>query len=241
MKVLTFGEKTKHCVVFLHGWGGSFESFLFFAQSLSQNFYCVVIDFADLMFGDKILTLDDFCNEVSDYLKTNGIQSASFVAHSFGGRVVARLVQRGEKIFNKIVLIDTAGLRYRRSLWYHVKVRWFKVLVALSKFGLVSQKKLASYGSSDYKCLNLNQKQTFKNIVNLDLKNAYKLIGVPTLIYWGEKDQETPIYMAKTLHKIIKNSGLIVEQGAGHFSYLKDVKKFMLVLESFLQERANKY
>lgn len=235
MDVITFGKKENPCVVFLHGWGGGFSSFSFVAKNLSDKFYCVVVDFNSIIFSDRILTIDDFCDEVLDYLRKNNISKASFVAHSFGGRIVARLAERNSPIFDKIVLADTAGLNYRRGPWFYLKIRWFKFLVKLAKRGIIDEKRLKKYGSPDYAVLTDTQKQTFKNVVNLNLKNGYKKIDAQTLIYWGENDTETPLYMAKSLKKIIKNSALIVEKGADHFAYLKNINKFNRILTIFLE------
>ena len=33
-------------------------------------------------------------------------------------------------------------------------------------------------------------------------------INIPCVLFWGEKDKDTPYYMAKKLEKLIKNCGL---------------------------------
>ena len=237
MEVITFGERKNPCVVFLHGWGGGFSSFSFFAKALSDNFFCVVVDFNSLIQGDKVLKIDDFKDCVLNYLKENQIDSASFVAHSFGGRVVAKIAECDAKILEKVVLIDSAGLRPRRNLWYYIKVRWFKFQVKLAKLHLVKESKLKKYGSADYVRLPETQKQTFKNIVNTFLEAGFANINSPTLIYWGEKDYETPLFMAKKLKRLIKNSEIIIEKDVGHFSYLKNPAKFIKILTIFLEEK----
>ena len=51
---------------------------------------------------------------------------------------------------------------------------------------------------------------------------------------WGENDQDTPLYMAKIMEKEIKDSGLVVLENAGHFSYLDNTNKYLLVTDNFL-------
>ena len=63
-------------------------------------------------------------------------------------------------------------------------------------------------------------RETFKNIVNTDLKNYLKHIKSNVLLIWGNKDESTPIKDATIMNKEIKNSELIVIEKAGHFSYL---------------------
>jgi pimeloyl-ACP methyl ester carboxylesterase len=51
---------------------------------------------------------------------------------------------------------------------------------------------------------------------------------------WGENDNDTPIYMAKLMEKKIKDSGLVVLKGAGHYSYLDAAGQFLNVAANFL-------
>jgi pimeloyl-ACP methyl ester carboxylesterase len=45
---------------------------------------------------------------------------------------------------------------------------------------------------------------------------------------------DTPLYMGKIMESEIRDSGLVVLEGAGHYSYLDDYHKFGLILKSFL-------
>ena len=63
-------------------------------------------------------------------------------------------------------------------------------------------------------------RETFKNIVNEDLKKYLKKINNETLILWGEIDKDTPLKDAYKIKKEIKNSALIILKNATHYSYL---------------------
>ena len=91
-------------------------------------------------------------------------------------------------------------------------------------------------GSPDYKKLTLNERQTFKNIVNRDLASQFAKIKCPTLIYWGTLDRETPLYMAKKLNKLITNSAVVKINGAGHFSYAERPGQFISVIRAFMEK-----
>ena len=49
------------------------------------------------------------------------------------------------------------------------------------------------FASSDYKSLNKEERETFKNIVNLDLTDYLTNIKTETLLIWGDKDYDTPL------------------------------------------------
>ena len=75
---------------------------------------------------------------------------------------------------------------------------------------------------------------TFINIVNMDLTPYLHKIMAKTLIIWGNKDKETPIYMARRLHKKIPENKLVVFCGCGHFAYVERHNVFCDMVESFL-------
>ena len=77
-------------------------------------------------------------------------------------------------------------------------------------------------------------RETFKNVINLDLTDNLEKITRPTLLIWGENDKDTPLYMAKIMEKKIKDSGIAILKGAGHFSYLDNVSQYLKIVEVFI-------
>ena len=61
-----------------------------------------------------------------------------------------------------------------------------------------------------------------------------KDIENPVLLMWGEKDIDTPLYMARIMQKEIKDAGLVVLKNAGHFSYIDNAKEFNIIVNNFL-------
>ncbi|MCL4252654.1 MAG: alpha/beta hydrolase, partial [Anaerolineae bacterium] len=64
-------------------------------------------------------------------------------------------------------------------------------------------------------------RETFLRVVNQDLSDYAKRIQAPTLLIWGENDQDTPLWQAKQLENLIPDAGLVVYPRAGHYSYLE--------------------
>lgn len=148
-----------------------------------------------------------------------------------------------EEIFgkiNKIVLIDSAGIRPKRKLKYYVKVYSFKMLKKIlpntKKANSMREKVLSKFGSDDYKNSPEILRKTMSNIVNEDMKNIMPNIKAPTLLVWGTKDTATPIKDAHIMEKLIPNSGLVTYEGAGHFSYIDRLQNFLVVLDEFFKE-----
>ena len=237
MDYLTFGDKTNDAIVFLHGWGGGFASFMGLAKALSAKFYCILIDYSDVINSGREVCVKDYADGVAKILDGLSKNSFNFVAHSFGGRVLAKLYRNYPEKFKKIVLFNTAGLQKRFNLWYYLRVKRRDFVKFLVKHNFVSKKRLEKFASLDYKKLDSVGRKSFSNIVSEDLTNCYKNICAPTLIYWGKKDKETPLYMAKRLNKLIKNSGLVVDKQSGHFSYLDSPYKAQKTIQYFFREK----
>ncbi|MEG1608836.1 MAG: alpha/beta hydrolase, partial [Clostridia bacterium] len=124
-----------------------------------------------------------------------------------------------------------AGLKPKKTVSYYKRKYIFKIKKSLKM-------DVSQCGSSDYRNLSPLMRQTFCNIVNTNLDYLLPHIKQPTLIIWGAKDKETPLYMAKKLNKGIKNSGLVVLDG-GHFCYIDKLYEFVSIVLSFVGDIYN--
>ncbi len=221
-------------VVCLHGWDGSTDSFLGLARALSEKYTVYLIDFNG--FGQSPeptypFTLDHYVSTVSELIRYYKMESLSFVCHSFGGRVGIKFCYKFGYMVDKLILVDSAGMKPRRSLRYYYSVSRHKILKLL--------KIRHEAGSADYKKLSPVMKKTFASIVNEHLEQYAELIKVPTLLIWGNKDKETPVYMGKRLLRLIKGSEMILFEGCGHFSYLERHFAFVSIVKAFLSGERN--
>ena len=123
----TFGNGNP--VVLLHGWLTDMETMRPIANSLSKNFQVYLIDVVGFGKSDlpkDPLTSDDFGDFLKELLDKLNIKNPILIGHSNGGRIIINSVGRGIVNPKKIILIDSAGLKPKRSLAYHIKVSIFK-------------------------------------------------------------------------------------------------------------------
>jgi pimeloyl-ACP methyl ester carboxylesterase len=224
-------------VLLLHGWGGSLNSFKHLENYLIiNNFSVITLDFPG--FGGSDLpsidwTLNDYVKVVQELLDAENINKVSIVCHSFGGRVALLFASEISSKVEKLVLVDSAGIKPKFSIIKSFKIFKYKCLKTLKKIGIV-KKDLNNYGSADYRAMPEKLKPVFNRIVTTDLSQQSKKITAPTLIVWGKDDEDTPFYMAKKLNKNIKDSAIITFEG-GHFAYLNNASKFALIVDEFLK------
>lgn len=89
-------------------------------------------------------------------------------------------------------------------------------------------------GSSDYNNATPLMRATLVKVVNEDLEPLIHLVQCPTLLIWGDLDTATPIADAKRMEELITDAGLVVCEGAGHFSFAEQPAKVNGALRAFL-------
>ena len=231
-------EQNAKTVLLLHGWGGNLNSFRALEEWLKvAGFSVLTIDFPGFGGSDaprEDFVLDDYVKIVLELLEQEVVKSCSIVAHSFGGRVAIKLASSNKKeLIEKLVLVDSAGIKPRFSLKTKLKILRYKFLKKLKKMGLI-KRDLSNFGSDDYKAMPEALKPVFNRVINEDLSPYLKDIECPTLLVWGKYDKDTPLYMAKKMKKNIKDCAIITFEG-GHFAYLKNAEKFNIITKEFLQ------
>ena len=78
--------------------------------------------------------------------------------------------------------------------------------------------------------------ETFVKVISLDLSDRYVRIKQPTLLIWGDRDTETPLWMGQRMEKDIPDAGLVVLEGGTHFAYLEQAQRFCAIARHFLLE-----
>lgn len=210
--------------MFLHGWGCDHKTLMPFINKLKENHTCICFDFFG--FGkskcvSKPLTLKDYKSAVVTSLKRLGYKKVDILAHSFGARVALMLASENEIEIGKMFLVGPAGIKPKFSLKTFIKIRFYKFLKFLSRLRLYPKAKLEKWGSDDYKNLSPEMKQTFKNVISVDLKDRLPKISAETFVVIGRNDCATPVYMGKILKKKIKNCRFEIVEDAGHFCFLE--------------------
>lgn len=234
------GEKI--CVI-LHGWGANIESVMPIVQAIPQEYTVYAYDAPG--FGDSgepvfVMGTEDYHQFLVHFLDAFHIERATFIGHSFGGKTLTLFAAQSPQRVEKLVLVDASGVHPKRPASYYAKVYSFKMLkklYLLTHSGNQEEKLEQFYqkhGSEDYKNAQGIVRQCFVKVVNEDTAHVFSRIQAQTLLIWGDRDDATPLWMAKIFEKNIPDAGLVVLKGAGHYSYIDDYGTFHAVLQSFL-------
>ena len=236
-------------VLLLHGWGSNIKLFNGIIKNLSKTHTVYALDMPGFGESDEpkeAWNVDDYVDFVIKFINEMKITKLSLLGHSFGGRVIIKMVNRENLDFqiDKIILVDIAGIKTVSSNKKTFKGQLYKFLKKIVGSKLIRKifpealnKLKCKFGSEDYKNATPIMRDTLVKVVNEDLKDLLPNIKNSTLLIWGDKDEATPISDAYTMNKLIKDSGIVTVEGAGHYSFLESPVLVNSVLNSFLGGR----
>ena len=216
-----------------HGYLSCKETFAAQVEYFSRFYRVTAFDF--IGFGGSVALISPF--SVSDYaawtrevLTLLGVEKPHVIAHSFGCRVAVKMAAGDPQVFDKILLTGAAGVVLKRSFSYKIKVKTYRFVRRFApKF---AEKR---FGSAEYKTLSPVMKESYKKIVNEDLRADAREIENPVLLLQGKDDTTTPLKEAQAYLNCIKK-GRLVEMNGGHFAFMDDPLTFNLIAEEFLYD-----
>jgi pimeloyl-ACP methyl ester carboxylesterase len=231
-------------VVVLHGWGASIAAVASIQAGLRQTHRTIALDLPGFGASDPPPTAwgaEEYAAHLRAFLRQRGISRASFIGHSHGGRVAIVLAATRPEMVDKLVLVDSAGLRPKRSAGYYARVYSYKasrrlltVPLLAGPLGAPLRRQFETRaGSDDFRQAG-SMRGTLVRVVNEDWRHLLPRIQAPTLLIWGELDDATPVADGQIMERLIPDAGLVVFPGAGHFAYADDVDRFARVVGHFL-------
>lgn len=245
------GNKEDKPVLLLHGWGCSADTMYGLARSLGPGFYAVLPDFPG--FGKTEPPPEAW--DVSAYgqfviafkKKLFGNTPVAVIAHSFGGRVMLKLLAHAEFAphFSQVLITGGAGMKPRRTWRYYYRTALAKSLKApfvllpapLRNKGMARMRQTTlwkSLGSAEYSQLEGVMREVFVKTVREYLETCLPEINHEILLVWGINDDATPLYQAERLEKGLKNGVLVKIDAAGHYAFLDQPQQFAAIAKAYL-------
>lgn len=223
-------------VLFLHGYLSCKESFYYQIYALErENFFAVAPDMPSFGASGIITSpwsVGDYADWLEDFINTCGIAGADVVAHSFGARVALKLFSEKPRLCGKLIITGGAGIVKPRTAQYIKKVRRYRRVKKL--FPRFAERR---FGSEEYRTLSPLMRESYKKIVNEDLRACAKKIESRTLLIYGNRDTVTPAdEEGATFGRLIPDSSLKVIDG-GHFCFSENSEKFNALMLGFFKDK----
>jgi pimeloyl-ACP methyl ester carboxylesterase len=238
-------KKGDNNIVILHGWWGSSDSWIQTSELLSNIGYNVIVPDLPWFWKTKLisaLTLEEYGIIIENFIKDLNIVWKEGIIlwwHSNGGAISIKISNRKKIKISTLILNNSSGIRNdkRRSL----KRKFFsfitkKIKVILPKNIQQSKIRRLFYKviwSQDYLASEKNPKlkETYQNIISLDLKEEIKEVKNNTLLIWWEKDTYTPLSDGLYMRNNIKKSKMITLKDQKHGIHIQNPE---ILVETFI-------
>ena len=241
------GEDDKEILLLLHGWGASKETFAPVMEALKSRYRLLAPDLPGFgKTGEPAAAwrISDYCQFVDAFMDALGIRThpVSVCGHSHGGRILIKWLTLTSARVQRVILIDSAGLRARRGILWYCKVYSFKAakkLLAVPGLGRLlkplADRTMEKAGSEDYQQASDRMRKTMSLVLEEDLGYCLPMIQAPTLLFWGDEDTATPLSQGRIMERDIPNAGLVLLSPAGHYSFLDQFPLFIQTLIYFME------
>lgn len=219
-------------IVLLHGWGQNIEMMKPLGDNFQKKYRITILDFPG--FGESQepsdeLTIKDYSEILKEMLVKLKVENPIVIGHSFGGRVA--IVYCATNPVEKLVLFGSPCIRHDEKISLKTKMlKSMKNIPGLNKFENFAKKHI---GSRDYRAASEVMRKILVNVVNEDLSTYAKKIECPTLLIWGDNDNEAPIEDARELESIMNDAALIVLPNSTHYAYLENLGYVTRILNNF--------
>ena len=232
-------------LVVLQGWGTELSIYDPISGILDKDYRVVQFDLPGFGRSDEPeepWDVDGYADFFCDLMEKLGIGKATLIGHSYGGRVIIKLAARESLPFTieRIVLIDSAGILPVRTFSQKLKIQKYKLLKKLfdtkvfyALFPELVDDWRMRQGSQDYRNATPVMRQCLVKAVNEDLTELLPRISQDTLLIWGDRDTATPIRDGRIMEEKIPNSGLVILEGTGHYSFLEKPAEFRSIIRSY--------
>lgn len=254
-------------VILIHGLGGSIEDWQKTIPALAESFHVVAFDLPG--FGKSDKGSQDYSParyaSLAHFLADHYFQDKTYhiVGHSMGGAIALRFASQRPLRFQRLVLIDAAGILHPQVLTKFqagstvkspssaISTRGFveklsgRILEEMDRMPISPFDIANSSLGRDYVLMGGPQSIAALKLAGEDFSNAITPVTEPTLILWGDNDETVPLRTGKVLAAHMPQARLEIIAGSGHVPMLEQTEQTnTLILKHLLasdQELAGQY
>lgn len=226
----------KKILFFMHGWGASSDLFL---KIFPENKNWIAIDFPNFGKSEKskdVLDMEDYAKITKKFIdKTMKEKEIFFITHSFGGRVLLKMMSLFNLNTEKAIFIGVPFYRpeINKINKKSILIKNFHKIFNLPVLKIIKkplQKVLYKLVySKDYLELQDDKimQETFKKVVSDDIAKYIPLLKtIKNILIWGENDTTVPLKIPEKFLKELPKSDFYKISKAGHFPFLENTKEF---------------
>jgi len=211
-------------IALLHGWGASVEKLTPLSKELKKLGWKVFIPKLpgfDCPPPKQAWGTKGYAQYVlNKSQKIFGKEKFFLFGHSFGGKITAKLAATNNQSLLGIILCAPSGFSranpFKRVVFL-ILAKTGKGLFAIPKIGPFSRKLLYKMAREhDYEKTQGVMKETFKKVIEENLKITINKVRIPVLLLWGKQDKMVPIKDACYVKKNLPQTRLAIFNQEGH-------------------------
>ena len=246
------GDAALSPLVFLHGIGGAARAWRGQLDFFKGRYRTIAWDMPGYGGSAPLptISMDALASALQDFLQQVGAIKPIIVGHSIGGMIVQQLLVKTPGNAGTVVLAQTSPAFGKPD------GDWQKAFIAARLGPLDRGETLASLAPSLVKelvgddpdesgmdlardCMAAVPEATYRAtmlaLMGFDLRNALKIIAVPTLVLSGSKDNNAPAPMMAKMASYIPSAKYVELEGVGHLANLERPIAFNAALDRFLK------
>jgi pyruvate dehydrogenase E2 component (dihydrolipoamide acetyltransferase) len=240
-------------VVFVHGLGGSYETWSLNLPAFAEGFRICALDLAGAGSSDKpamdysIPAMAEFLGRFLDSLGGDW-QRVSIVGHSLGGAIALAFASRHPERVERLVLVDSAGLgteingevldliRAEPSMeGIRTELTHFFAHQGLVQQALVEQLYQQRLQPGAREAMLATTDAAFGgNHQHIDLRETLAALNDNALVVWGSEDSVIPVAHAREASRT-PGSRVDVFDACGHCPHIEKAEAFNQLALSFLK------
>jgi pimeloyl-ACP methyl ester carboxylesterase len=250
------GPKSAPALILLHGFGASLHTWEPWAQALAADHRVIRFDLPGNGLSEPDLA-GDYTDVRSQQLLLAlmdrlGVERASLVGHSIGGRIAWGFAARCPQRVDKLVLVApdgfaSPGFEYGKppevpaamALMRYVLPKpllRMNLVPAYADAGALTDELTTRYhdlmlGPGARAAMLARMRQT----VLVDPVPLLRTIRAPTLLVWGERDAMIPFANSADYLKAIPNASLAAMAGVGHLPHEEAPERALVPVRAFLK------
>lgn len=254
ISVNTYGDKSKPCVIFLHGFPFDSRMWESTVKALSDNYYLIVPDIRG--FGksepeEAQYTIDTYVDDLFIIQDELSIRKSVIAGFSMGGYITLRAYERNKDRFSGIMLIDTKAsadtdeARIKRGLGIkninELGIENFMKDFIPAVFTKDAPQRIKGIYDRCYTIASSQNPLGVKAALlamaaRTSTEHILNQIRVSAAIIGGREDSLTPPATMKEIHNAVKNSELHIIDNAAHMVPQENPNAFNEILMRFLSK-----
>ncbi|MGI4829226.1 MAG: alpha/beta fold hydrolase [Janthinobacterium lividum] len=161
---------------------------------------------------------------VYDFIQALGLQKTDLGGWSMGGWVALDLAHDHPEVLNRVVVFDSAGLKFQPTYSFSVltpqspddvQTLW-SLMEPEAKPLPFSVRKAAVRRMASVQ--DIVEKNLASMRVGPTVESTLPTLTLPLLIVWGSTDQLTPLALGRQMHDLAPHSELDIVEGCGHLA-----------------------